>query len=80
MSAKATIAEISRYIELVNIERNSTITLLSREFRYDLTMEKRCKELMTLNAQRQLKILGANYDKSMPEESDSMETESDIDS
>ena len=79
VSAEATIAEISRYIELVNIERNSTIKLLSREFRYNLTMEKRCKELIALNAQRQLKILGANYDKSIPEESDSMKTESDLD-
>ena len=49
MSSKASMAEISKYIELLNTERTSTMKLLSREFKYDLTMEKRCIEIFALN-------------------------------
>ena len=68
------------YVNLLNVERVSTLKLLEREFRYDLTMEKRCKELIALNNSRLIKILGENYDRIMPEQSDSLKTDSDFDS
>ena len=43
-----------------------------------MTMEKRCKELSALNEKRLFKILGENYDRNMPDDSDSMKTDSDI--
>ena len=43
-----------------------------------MTMEKRCKELNALNDQRLYKILGENYDRNMPDDSDSMKTDSEI--
>ena len=41
--------EISKFIELLNFERNAAVKLLSREFDNVLTMRKRCNELLELN-------------------------------